>query len=546
MNAERVQEVVLRIGDGPEAIAKLRRVAVGLAITGKLGFDNGEADLPALATAMGEGSKAKKHLVRVTASELPNGCGSIERFVPLGTVARIEKGRTGIQGAAQGEFPLVVTAEQRLTCDHFDFDGRAAIVPLVSSAGHGKASIQRLHYQEGKFALGTILAAIFPLHPDLLSPRFLFEYLSAFKEELLVRRMIGTANVTLTIGKLAEVPVPIVRPAAQESLDRLMALCDELDAARTRREKVRDRLSAASLTGLNKPDPKAFQANARFVLNALDALTARTDQIKQLRKSILNLAVQGKLVPQDPNDAPASNLMTAVTDEIADYSRANRAPLNRVVPLADADVPFPVPPGWTWARLASLFRVITDGDHQPPPQSKEGVAFLTIGNITTGQLDFAGCRLVPEGYYRSLPVYRTPERGDILYTVVGATYGRPALVETDRSFCVQRHIAILKPATAINLRFLVALMASPLIYDQASQSTTGAAQPTIALRPLRNFVAPLPPLAEQHRIVAKLDELMAICDQLEAGLIAADATRGRLLDALLAEALSEPNIVEAA
>ncbi len=185
-----------------------------------------------------------------------------------------------------------------------------------------------------------------------------------------------------------------------------------------------------------------------------------------------------------------------------------------------------------------MFNVITDGDHQPPPKADEGVAFLTIGNITTGRLDFAGCRLVTKAYFQSLAPYRTPAKGDILYTVVGATYGRPAIVETDRDFCVQRHIAIMKPVGAINLRFLFWLLASPLIYDQAFRSTTGSAQPTIALRPLRNFVAPLPPLAEQHRIVAKVDALMALCDRLEESLTAASATRRRLLDALLAEALA--------
>lgn len=140
-------------------------------------------------------------------------------------------------------------------------------------------------------------------------------------------------------------------------------------------------------------------------------------------------------------------------------------------------------------------------------------------------------------YFQSLPDYRTPKRGDILYTVVGATFGRPALVETDRDFCVQRHIAILKPAAAMNLRFLLWLLSSPLIYDQAARSTTGAAQPTIALRPLRNFLVPIPPLSEPLRIVAKVIELMALCDRLEANLQAGQDRCSSLLTAILGEAL---------
>jgi type I restriction enzyme, S subunit len=243
-------------------------------------------------------------------------------------------------------------------------------------------------------------------------------------------------------------------------------------------------------------------------------------------------------VLQDPNDEPAAELLMRIAKEIAAYGQSNRIGQTQADPISDADLPFSAPNGWQWTRLCALLKVITDGDHQPPPKADKGVAFLTIGNVTTGRLDFTGCRLVPEAYFKLLAPYRTPAKGDILYTVVGATYGRPALVETDRDFCVQRHIAILKPVEEMSLRFLIAQLASPLIYHQATLSTTGTAQPTIALRPLRNFLAPLPPLADQHRIVAKVDALMALCDRLEASLASGDETRRRLLDALLHEALA--------
>jgi type I restriction enzyme S subunit len=187
--------------------------------------------------------------------------------------------------------------------------------------------------------------------------------------------------------------------------------------------------------------------------------------------------------------------------------------------------------------LDELFRVITDGDHQPPPKASDGVSFLTIGNISGGTIDFARCRFVPKEYIDSLDEFRRPGLGDILYTVVGASYGRPVIVATERPFCVQRHIAILKPSRLMNSGYLLQLLSSPFVYSQATASLTGTAQPTIPLRPLRNFLAPLPPLAEQHRIVAKVEELMALCDQLEQQLSQADQQRRRLLEAVLAEAL---------
>ena len=110
-------------------------------------------------------------------------------------------------------------------------------------------------------------------------------------------------------------PFPLPPLAEQHRIvakvDELMALCDRLEAARAEREATRDRLTAASLARLNAPDPDTFRDDARFALDALPALTARPDQIKQLRQTILNLAVRGKLVPQDPNDEPASELAEA-------------------------------------------------------------------------------------------------------------------------------------------------------------------------------------------------------------------------------------------
>ena len=128
--------------------------------------------------------------------------------------------------------------------------------------------------------------------------------------------------------KIVWTPFPLPPLAEQHRIvakvDELMALCDRLEAARAGREAVRDRLAAASLARLNAPDPETFQADARFALDALPALTTRPDQIKQLRQTILNLAVRGKLVPQDANDEPASELLKRIAKEKARLVKAGR------------------------------------------------------------------------------------------------------------------------------------------------------------------------------------------------------------------------------
>ena len=561
MNAERLLAHYESIADAPDAIARLRRFILDLAVRGKL-VPQDPKDEPA-SELLKRIAAEKARLVKA---------GEIRKEKPLPAIETDEMPFEAPRGWEWVRIRKVTSDRGQIVPDQdFTYIDVTAINKeagriegaKVTSAGEAPSRARKIVCEgdvlyscvrpyllniaivESKISPAPIASTAFAVLNGfgLVLPRYQWIVLrSPFMIACVEEKMRGQAYPAINDSDFALLPFPLPPLAEQHRIvakvDELMALCDRLEAARAQREATRDRLTAASLARLNAPDPETFQDDARFALDALPALTTRPDQIKQLRQTILNLAVRGKLVPQDPNDEPASQLLKRVTAEIKASAKENEVTRPKPEPLAAVDTPNPAPVGWAWARLSELFTVITDGDHQPPPKSDEGVAFLTIGNVTTGVLDFTDCRFVLPTYFRSLPTYRTPTRGDILYTVVGATYGRPALVDTDRPFCVQRHIAILKPAININRHFLMRLMASPLVYDQASLSTTGTAQPTIALGPLRNFVVPLPPFAEQKRIVAKVDELMALCDRLEASLVTSDDTRRRLLDALLAEALA--------
>ena len=117
-----------------------------------------------------------------------------------------------------GDFVLVVPAEERKSADHWDFEGKAVCVPLVSSAGHGKADVKRLHYQEGQFALATTMCAILVKNEESIRPRFLLLFFSAMCDDLLVPLMCGATNVTTDNGQLSEIPVPIPAPSIQDEV----------------------------------------------------------------------------------------------------------------------------------------------------------------------------------------------------------------------------------------------------------------------------------------------------------------------------------------
>ncbi|MER8452762.1 restriction endonuclease subunit S [Mesorhizobium sp. M1428] len=527
MNADRLLDAFNRLGDEPETVQQFRKLVVGLAMSGKLVAPHEAVMDPASLLKQIEVKKrilVQQGVIRkqnpsaaLSLEDLPKGFNNPANFVRLGSIARIEKGLTGIMKAEPGPYPLVVTAEDRTTCDHFDFDGAATIVPLVSSAGHGKASLQRLHYQEGKFALGSILAAIFPHAPELISARFLFEYLTAFKDELLVSQMIGTANVSLSVGKVSDVPVPLISPSTQRKVDEMMALCDRLEAARAGREGVRDRLAAASLARLNAPDPETFQADAGFALDALPALTTRPDQIKALRQAILNLAVRGKLVPQDPKDEPAFELLKRIRAwqrrEIE--QKRIRAPRKPLAPIKADDSQYPKPTGWAFARLGELIYI----------QSGDG---LTAANMKDGPVPVFGGNGI-NGYHDQSNVYQpTIVIGRVGYYCGSIHVAPPSAWITDNAFIT--HFS----QGDIYLRFLVLLLTG----TNLKEDENATAQPVISGSKIYPIVVGLPPLAEQHRIVAKVDALIALCDQLEASLNVTAATCRRLLDALLADALA--------
>ena len=548
------------VADNPENIPLLRHYIVDLAIRGKL-LDKSALDISApemlkrieaKADSLIKQGKLKKQkpLAPINAEELPATYIAHCTFERLGNVANLQKGLTGIQSAMPGKFPLVVTAATRSTCDHFDFDGAAAIVPMVSSTGHGHASLNRLHYQEGKFALGTILCAVFPIDEELVSARFIFEYLTAFKDDLLVSKMNGTANVTLTVGKIAEVPVPIIAPAVQRRVNELMALCDQLQAAQNEREAQRDRLVTASLHRIGTAPATADEAEtgneittplpeaARFHLAHLPRLTTRPEHIKQLRQTILNLAVRGRLVPQDPNDETAVELLKRIQAEKARLVKEGKIKKDKPLPqISEEEKPFTQPTGWEWVRMQTAFDV-RDGTHDTPKYVEcDGVPLITSRNFIDGKISFDDVKLISWSDHNSIKQRSGVDRRDILYSMIGGNIGNQVIVDTDREFSI-KNVALFKYYTKKESlpEYLNLFLKTMTIGLQ--NNAVGGAQPFVSLSLLRNIPFPIPPLAEQHRIVAKVDELMALCDQLEAQLTTTQTDSRRLLEAVLSDALA--------
>ena len=409
---------------------------------------------------------------------------------------------------------------------------------LVGLSGSIKCAIW-----EGPTALlNQRIARIAPSSGDLLSAWLLFGVnvcIDKWKDE--------TSKLTVQNVKarqLYESLIPLPPVAEQHRIvakvNELMAICKRLEAARAEREATRDRLATASLVRLNvpDPDPAMFQHDVAFSLKNLTPLTTRPDQIKALRQTILNLAVRGKLVPQHPNDEPASKLLKRISLERNDL--VARKVLRREKPLATIDAnkpPFKVPSAWEWSRIGDAVLFTQYGTSTKSSSSEQGVPVLTMGNVQDGLIVWRNEKRIPNTAEELPALYL--KQFDLLYNRTNSAelVGKTGIYlgEDDCRTFASYLIRIRASREHFSPHFLNLTMNTPefretqivpLIKKQTGQANVNGTA-------LRHMLIPVPPLAEQRRIVAKVDELMGLCDQLEAGLTTDEETRGRLVEALL-------------
>ena len=253
---------------------------------------------------------------------------------------------------------------------------------------------------------------------------------------------------------------------------------------------------------------------------------------ERLKKSILQEAVQGKLVPQDPNDEPAAVLLERIRAEkqklIAEgkikknkhesiiFRRDNShyEKLDGIERCIDDEIPFEIPETWCFCRLGTILYKLTDGTHSRPKYVEAGVPFISVKDVSSGMLDFSNCKFITEIEHKELYKRCNPEYGDILLTKVGTT-GIPIIVNTTDEFSLFVSVALLKfNQKLMNNGYLVYLINSPLVQKQAEENTRGVGNKNWVMRDISNTLIVIPPLKEQYRIVEKLKNTFNIYNNL--------------------------------
>lgn len=168
-----------------------------------------------------------------------------------------------------------------------------------------------------------------------------------------------------------------------------------------------------------------------------------------------------------------------------------------------------------YVTIESVTQHVTDGDHMPPPKADNGIPFIMISNIKGNAISWGNTAFVGRDYYDSIEPKRKPQNGDVLYTVTGS-YGIPVLVDFNKEFCFQRHIALLRPNDAIEQKYLYYSLMEPSVYAQATKGATGTAQKTVGLGILRKIEIPfIENHSDQLRIVEAIESRLSVCDSIE-------------------------------
>ena len=554
MNAPRSLAHFDHIADTPDAAPRLRRFILDLAVRGKL-TPQDPNDEPAtdLIRRMAEG---KSRLVKAGGIRRPRTLGSVDglllrhdipsswSWVRLDAIGAIIGGGTPPAGdadnfAAPGlgiawltpadlgrQKTTFISRGARDLSEKGYRTSSATIVPEGTVLFTSRAPVGYVAIAANPVATNQGFKSIVPYVSEC--SRFIAVVMRNCAPEIDAEAP-GTTFREVSGKRLASVAIPLPPMAEQQRIvaevDEMMALCDRLEASISDQEAARDRFSAATLARLSDPDPGLFQLDATFAIKNLTELTTRSDQVNSIRETIRNLAVHGKLVPQDPCDEPVHMVLS-----------------NRGI-VADTN-PFPIPESWAWVCSGSVadcrLGKMLDGT------KNEGVPRKYLRNLNVRWFDFDLSDLLEMRFEDSELTKFALRRGDVLICE-GGEPGRSAVWDgrqTDIYF--QKAIHRVRLHDFVDPAFFVMAIRASADDGRLQEYFTGTGIQHLTGRGLGAYSFPLPPLAEQRRIVAKVDEMMDLCRRLEASLLTAQESRRRLLDALLREALKSAKRAEAA
>jgi type I restriction enzyme, S subunit len=538
------------IAEAPGGIAQLRALILNLAVRGKLVPQNLE-DEPAQKLLL-KIATTRKELVQNGIKGLPKTTSSIDecldelpsgwQWVRVGNLTQ----KLGAGSTPQGGKQVYVGSgikfirSQNVWNNGLLLDDVAYISPEIhqkmnntvvqpgdvllniTGASMGRSALVSADFDEAN--VSQHVAIVRPILQEMNQWIHLY-LISPMTFGNIMDVQVGISREGLSMTRLKDFFIPLPPLAEQkrivEKVNELMALCDRLATAKQTRDDLRQKLRGSAISALmNAETDEALEKSWAIVRDNWHALSQDPKDVDGLRKSVLQLAVRGALTHQDPNDEASSILLERISNSKKEL--VQRGKLKKSIfsnePLTEKF--FELPETWKWARLDDIALQITDGEHATPPRiSNPEVPLGTAKNVRDGFLDLSNTDYVSIETAEKCWKRCKPSHNDILMVCVGATTGRLCLVKEPSGFVIVRSVALIRPfADFVYPEYIALAINSPLLQQQVWSNVKQSAQPCLYINRMQILILPIPPLAEQKRIVAKVDELMQMCDQLEASL----------------------------
>ncbi len=376
-----------------------------------------------------------------------------------------------------------------------------------------------------------------------LDPRFILAYVKSPRFLAVGEsRMTGTAGQKRLQKNFVESnPFPL--PPLEEQhrivakVDELMALCDTLETQQSNAESAHAQLVQALLESLTQAsDAEDFAASWQRLSEHFDTLLTTEASTDALKQTVLELGVMGNLVPQDPDDEPASELLKRIAAEKHRLTAEEGLRTSAREDVPDDEISFQINAGWDVYRLGNLARFI-DYRGRTPTKTTSGLPLITAKNVRPGFISLAPQEFIAEDDYEGWMTRGFPRSGDILFTTE-APLGNVALIDIPGKFALAQRVICVQLHERATGPFLRLAMMSPVFQLQLADAATGMTATGIKSARLKELPVPIPPLAEQCRIVAKVDKLMSLCDQLKSRIRQARELNQQLASTLVERAVA--------
>ncbi|EAX8225824.1 restriction endonuclease subunit S [Salmonella enterica] len=329
-----------------------------------------------------------------------------------------------------------------------------------------------------------------------------------------------------------------------KKIKELMSLCDQLEQHSLTSLDAHQQLVETLLTTLtDSQNADELAENWARISEHFDTLFTTEASIDALKQTILQLAVMGKLVPQDPNDEPASELLKRIAQEKAQLVKDGKIKKQKPLPpISDEEKPFEVPEGWEWCKFGLISEFINGDRGSNYPNKNEyvvhGIPWINTGHIEkNGTLSITDMNFITEKKFNELRSGKI-QSGDLVYCLRGATFGKTAFVKPYESGAIASSLMIIRPFIREMGEYIYNYLISPFGRSQIFRFDNGSAQPNLSANSVMLYAFACPPLQEQFRIHKKITELFHICDNLKLQIQSAQQTQLHLADALTDAAIN--------